>query len=158
MLMNALTTPVGERQLHFGRSSRRRINVRIQCRAGLQPSLFSIPSATTFHETTALTPVPCSLSPVRDPPVLSHFKLKLKLTPPRLEDGLKILTGNPRLRSYASSRMAQAIGWNCLGQAASPTRNGFLPPNDCPNGLRGEIRFPSCWGEWSETMIHCFGR
>ncbi|KAI5475386.1 WSC and DUF1996 domain containing protein [Pseudohyphozyma bogoriensis] len=61
-------------------------------------------------------------------------------------DGLRMLIGNPMLRTYnASSPMAQAIGWNCLGQASNPTRNPFLPPNDCPNGLRGELRFPSCW-------------
>ncbi|KAM0753948.1 WSC-domain-containing protein [Meredithblackwellia eburnea MCA 4105] len=60
-------------------------------------------------------------------------------------DGLRILTGNPFKRSYDNSLMSQAIGWNCLGQAADPTRNPFLPPNDCPNGLRAEIRFPSCW-------------
>lgn len=40
--------------------------------------------------------------------------------------------------------MAQAIGWNCLG-ATGTTRNPYLPPVNCPNGLRGEIRFPSCW-------------
>ncbi|KAI5477385.1 WSC and DUF1996 domain containing protein [Pseudohyphozyma bogoriensis] len=61
-------------------------------------------------------------------------------------DGLRVLTGNPFLRSYnESSLQAQAIGWNCLGQASNPTRNPFLPPNDCPDGLRGEVRFPSCW-------------
>lgn len=60
-------------------------------------------------------------------------------------DGLRILTGNPFLRSYnASSPMAKAIGWNCLG-SPSPTRNPWLPPVDCPNGLRAEIMFPSCW-------------
>ena len=40
--------------------------------------------------------------------------------------------------------MAQAIGLNCLG-SPTPTRNPWLPPYDCPDGLRGEIRFPSCW-------------
>lgn len=60
-------------------------------------------------------------------------------------DGLRMLIGNPFLRSYdASSLMSQAIGWNCLG-AGGTTRQPWLPPNDCPDGLRGELRFPSCW-------------
>ncbi|BGP24567.1 hypothetical protein JCM10295v2_003485 [Rhodotorula toruloides] len=61
-------------------------------------------------------------------------------------DGLRILAGNPYLRSYnASSDMAKAIGANCLGGKMDPTRNPWLPPENCPNGLRLEVMFPSCW-------------
>ncbi|KAK4048779.1 hypothetical protein OIV83_004545 [Microbotryomycetes sp. JL201] len=61
-------------------------------------------------------------------------------------DGLRVLAGNPFLRSYdPSSQTAQAIGWNCLGGNIKPTRNPWLPAEDCPNGLRAEIRMPSCW-------------
>lgn len=57
-----------------------------------------------------------------------------------------MLTGNPFLRTYdPKSLEVQAIGWNCLG-GAQPTRTPYLPSNNCPNGLRGEVRFPSCWG------------
>lgn len=59
--------------------------------------------------------------------------------------GFKMLAGNPFLRSYNSSNLqAQAIGWNCLG-GTTPTRNPYLPSENCPDGLRGEVRFPSCW-------------
>lgn len=64
-------------------------------------------------------------------------------------DGLRMLTGNPFLRSYNSSSLtAQAIGFNCLGSAGGAngdTRQPYLPPYNCPSGMRGEIRFPSCW-------------
>ncbi|GAA5931862.1 uncharacterized protein JCM15063_001588 [Sporobolomyces koalae] len=61
-------------------------------------------------------------------------------------DGLRMLTGNPFKRFYdGSSDKDQAIGWNCLGAPVSATRQPYLPPYNCPNGLRGEIRFPSCW-------------
>ncbi|GAA5905670.1 hypothetical protein JCM6882_008742 [Rhodosporidiobolus microsporus] len=61
-------------------------------------------------------------------------------------DGLRMLTGNPFKRTYDSfSLMAQAIGWNCLGSNVADTRRPNLPTYNCPNGLRGEIRFPSCW-------------
>lgn len=77
--------------------------------------------------------------------------------PPRTSvDGLRMLIGSPFLRSYNEpDLMSQAIGWNCLGQAANPTRNPFLPPNDCPDGLRGELRFPSCWGAFSFHLWTC---
>lgn len=60
-------------------------------------------------------------------------------------DGLRMLTGNPFKRSYDGSEAAQAIGWNCLGADVAETRIPTLPKYNCPNGLRGEIRFPSCW-------------
>jgi hypothetical protein len=90
-------------------------------------------------------------------------------------DGLKMLIGNPYARfldhlfrfrfpdpprpspsplnsykrSYnGASDADQAIGWNCLGGtpgANGDTRQAYLPPNNCPNGLRAELRFPSCW-------------
>ncbi|KAM0792065.1 hypothetical protein ACM66B_004770 [Microbotryomycetes sp. NB124-2] len=71
-------------------------------------------------------------------------------------DGLRILAGNPFARSYdAQSQIAQAIGWNCLGGNIKPTRNPHLPPEDCPNGLRAEIRMPSCWdGENVDSANH----
>ncbi|GAA6009481.1 hypothetical protein JCM10207_003797 [Rhodosporidiobolus poonsookiae] len=59
--------------------------------------------------------------------------------------GLKIVAGSPFRRTYNESNLVdQAIGWNCLG-ATSPTRVPELPDRNCPDGLRGEIRFPSCW-------------
>lgn len=60
-------------------------------------------------------------------------------------DDFRILTGSPFKRTYDGSDVAQAIGWNCLGAPVSATRQPYLPPYNCPNGLRAEIRFPSCW-------------
>ncbi|BGP13573.1 hypothetical protein JCM10213_008710 [Rhodosporidiobolus nylandii] len=61
-------------------------------------------------------------------------------------DGLRMLNGDPFRRSYDPSDLQQqAIGWNCLGSGVAQTRQPQLPAYNCPNGLRGEIRFPSCW-------------
>ncbi|BGP53646.1 hypothetical protein JCM8202_003584 [Rhodotorula sphaerocarpa] len=60
-------------------------------------------------------------------------------------DGFRMLTGDPFKRSYEDSLTSEAIGWNCLGADVAETRQPYLPPYNCPNGLRGEIRFPSCW-------------
>ncbi|GAA5840436.1 hypothetical protein JCM11251_006559 [Rhodosporidiobolus azoricus] len=74
----------------------------------------------------------------------SHSTDKTKVM--AFPDGLRMLTGNPYKRTYdASSLKDQAIGWNCLGAPVAETRQPYLPPYNCPNGLRGEIRFPSCW-------------
>ncbi|GAA5867574.1 hypothetical protein JCM8547_001225 [Rhodosporidiobolus lusitaniae] len=74
----------------------------------------------------------------------SHPTDKTNIT--AFPDGLRMLTGNPFKRSYNSSSLtAQAIGWNCLGSGVEDTRQPYLPPYNCPDGLRGEIRFPSCW-------------
>ncbi|GAA5869831.1 hypothetical protein JCM16303_001811 [Sporobolomyces ruberrimus] len=60
-------------------------------------------------------------------------------------EGFKMLAGDPFRRTYnEKNEVDQAIGWNCLG-SPSPTRKPGLPTVNCPNGLRGEIRFPSCW-------------
>ncbi|ORY49289.1 hypothetical protein BCR35DRAFT_297088 [Leucosporidium creatinivorum] len=60
-------------------------------------------------------------------------------------DGYRMLAGDPYTRTYDGSDMAKAIGWNCLGGKQEPTRNPWLPTENCPTGLRGEIMFPSCW-------------
>ncbi|GAA5843202.1 hypothetical protein JCM5353_001197 [Sporobolomyces roseus] len=74
-------------------------------------------------------------------------------------EGMRMLAGNPYVRSYnESSLMSKAIGWNCLGGETlgmEKTRNPSLPPVNCPNGLRGEIMFPSCWdGENVDSTNH----
>ncbi|GAA5897600.1 hypothetical protein JCM6882_003529 [Rhodosporidiobolus microsporus] len=67
----------------------------------------------------------------------------------------RMLAGNPYLRSYnESNAMAKQIGCNCLG-GAEPTRRPYLPTNNCPNGLRFEVFFPSCWdGENTDSPNH----
>lgn len=37
--------------------------------------------------------------------------------------------------------------WNCIGGNIKPTRNPWFPPENCPDGLRQEVMFPSCWGQ-----------
>ncbi|GAA5950018.1 hypothetical protein JCM3765_004166 [Sporobolomyces pararoseus] len=73
----------------------------------------------------------------------SHTSDKTKVL--AFPEGFKMLAGDPFRRTYKqSNEVDQAIGWNCLG-SQSPTRNPWLPRVNCPNGLRGEVRFPSCW-------------
>ncbi|GAA5890815.1 hypothetical protein JCM8208_003061 [Rhodotorula glutinis] len=76
---------------------------------------------------------------------LPRFNAADKTNVTAFPDGLRMLAGNPFKRSYDGSEAAQAIGWNCLGANVAQTRIPTLPNYNCPNGLRGEIRLPSCW-------------
>ncbi|KPV75713.1 uncharacterized protein RHOBADRAFT_25888, partial [Rhodotorula graminis WP1] len=76
---------------------------------------------------------------------LPRFNAADKTNVTAFPDGLRMLAGNPFKRSYDGSEAAQAIGWNCLGANVAQTRIPTLPTYNCPNGLRGEVRLPSCW-------------
>ncbi|EJD47486.1 WSC-domain-containing protein [Auricularia subglabra TFB-10046 SS5] len=60
-------------------------------------------------------------------------------------EGFRMLAGNPALRSYNPDDVTQnAVTHVCLGGP----ENGewpWLPKANCPNGLRTQVFFPSCW-------------
>lgn len=66
-------------------------------------------------------------------------------------DGLRMLAGNPFKRSYDGSPTAEAIGWNCLGSNVKETRQPYLPPYNCPNGMRG-VRLPTSVGDFAMLL------
>lgn len=45
-----------------------------------------------------------------------------------------MLAGDPYTRTFEESDMANAIGWNCLGGKNKPTKNPWLPTENCPVG------------------------
>jgi hypothetical protein len=61
-------------------------------------------------------------------------------------DGFKMLAGRPSMRSYDGTPEAQAISYRCLDYPNnSPLETKGFPNQNCPNGLRQQIFFPSCW-------------
>ncbi|KAF8312483.1 hypothetical protein DL93DRAFT_2045275, partial [Clavulina sp. PMI_390] len=61
-------------------------------------------------------------------------------------DGLRMVTGNPALRSYAGTPASQAISWLCLNYNNPATaQQPNLYSTDCPDGLRAQVFFPGCW-------------
>lgn len=61
-------------------------------------------------------------------------------------EGFRMLAGNPFKRNYTDDFASQAISYACLdynGPAKAET-NGF-PDYNCPDGLRAQVFFPSCW-------------
>ncbi|OLN81142.1 WSC domain-containing protein-like protein 6 [Colletotrichum chlorophyti] len=58
-------------------------------------------------------------------------------------ENFRMLAGDPKLRSYNNTLEQRAISYVCLGNSG-PQTSGF-PGRNCPNGLRLQILFPSCW-------------
>lgn len=54
-----------------------------------------------------------------------------------------MLAGDPGLRSFSDTLEQNAVSFACLGTSTAQT-NGF-PNIKCPDGLRAQIFFPSCW-------------
>ncbi|KAF5546161.1 WSC domain-containing protein [Fusarium phyllophilum] len=57
--------------------------------------------------------------------------------------GFQMLAGNAHLRSFKNSLEPRAISYACLGVSGPETHE--IPPHNCPNGLRAQVMFPSCW-------------
>ncbi|KAJ9651574.1 hypothetical protein H2198_009160 [Neophaeococcomyces mojaviensis] len=62
-------------------------------------------------------------------------------------EGFRMISGDPFKRSAGNDFASQAISYNCLDYNKSPGNPetpGF-PNYNCPNGLRSQLFFPSCW-------------
>lgn len=57
-----------------------------------------------------------------------------------------MLAGDPGLRSYNGNSLAQqAVSYVCLNYNGQSPQTPGIPNTNCPNGLRSQIFFPSCW-------------
>ncbi|EJD54163.1 WSC-domain-containing protein [Auricularia subglabra TFB-10046 SS5] len=69
--------------------------------------------------------------------------------PPRVKAfpaGFRMLAGDPFLRSFdENSKEQKAIKHTCLDYAGEATHHQEFPSKPCPNGVRTEVLFPSCW-------------
>ena len=59
--------------------------------------------------------------------------------------GFRMLAGNPILRSNQGTLESQAITFACLDYSNPTPQTGYLPNKNCPDGLRSQVFFPSCW-------------
>lgn len=60
-------------------------------------------------------------------------------------EGFKMLTGSPFYRSDQGTLESRAISWACIDYSQSSAATGYIPDKNCPNNLRMQIIFPSCW-------------
>ena len=69
--------------------------------------------------------------------------------------GLRMLAGDPDKRSGSQAFEDQAINYKCLNYKGTPTDSKGFPDQSCPDGLRAEVTFPSCWdGENLDSADH----
>ncbi|GAB7340271.1 hypothetical protein MBLNU457_6733t1 [Dothideomycetes sp. NU457] len=66
----------------------------------------------------------------------------LKAFPP----GFRMVAGDPFKRNYTDNFQSQAVSFVCLDYngPAKPETNA-LPTYSCPDGVRAQVFFPSCW-------------
>ncbi|KAJ9634674.1 hypothetical protein H2204_006123 [Knufia peltigerae] len=76
----------------------------------------------------------------------------LKAFPP----GFRMLAGDPYKRSGGDDFASQAISYNCLNyNGPAKPETGMFPNYNCPDGLRAQVFFPSCWnGKDLDTPDH----
>ncbi|MCJ1393770.1 hypothetical protein MMC18_006646 [Xylographa bjoerkii] len=60
--------------------------------------------------------------------------------------GFRMTAGNPELRAYSETLAQKAISHACLNYAGgAPPQGPGLPTVNCPDGVRSQVYFPSCW-------------
>ncbi len=67
-----------------------------------------------------------------------------------------MLAGDPSKRTYDDDFASAAVSYRCLDYNGPPIEETHAFPNrNCPNGLRAQIFFPSCWdGENLDSADH----
>ncbi|KAI9724661.1 MAG: hypothetical protein M1828_003530 [Chrysothrix sp. TS-e1954] len=60
--------------------------------------------------------------------------------------GFRMIAGNPFKRNFTGDLAAKAITFACLDYNGPPTAETHkLPERNCPDGVRVQVYFPSCW-------------
>jgi len=60
-------------------------------------------------------------------------------------EGLRMISGDPFKRSGGDDFASQAISYACLDYSDATPETGGFPTKNCPDGLRSQVFFPSCW-------------
>ncbi|TKX24210.1 hypothetical protein C1H76_3573 [Elsinoe australis] len=61
-------------------------------------------------------------------------------------EGFRMVAGDPFKRNYTSDFAGTAVNFACLDYNGPPRAETYnLPPTSCPNGVRAQVFFPSCW-------------
>lgn len=62
-------------------------------------------------------------------------------------EGFRMIAGNPFKRNFTGDFAAQAVSFVCLDYSGSGAGGewNYLPTHACPDGIRAQVFFPSCW-------------
>ncbi|KAG9677168.1 WSC-domain-containing protein, partial [Aureobasidium melanogenum] len=60
-------------------------------------------------------------------------------------EGFRMVAGNPFKRNHTDDFESEAISFVCLDYSGGSSTSDGLPNKNCPDGLRAQVFFPSCW-------------
>lgn len=60
-------------------------------------------------------------------------------------EGFRMVAGNPYKRNHTDDFASEAISFVCLDYSGGSSTTDGLPDKKCPDGLRAQVFFPSCW-------------
>jgi hypothetical protein len=60
-------------------------------------------------------------------------------------EGFRMLAGDPFKRAATTDFAGQAVSYVCLDYSGTSSYTSGLPNKVCPDGLRAQVFFPSCW-------------
>ncbi|KAF1350743.1 hypothetical protein BDV97DRAFT_350297 [Delphinella strobiligena] len=60
-------------------------------------------------------------------------------------EGFRMVAGDPFKRNSTSDFASQAISFVCLDYSTTSPQTAGMPTTNCPDGLRAQVFFPSCW-------------
>jgi hypothetical protein len=123
------------------------------CRVKGDMSNYWVPSLWYVSQNGTYSPVPKSDG------ALVYYLQRTDPDDPKADEGLQafpegfgMVAGAAKRTTYnASSLEDTAVRFNCLG-GGGPTPE--IPDHPCPNGLRAEINFPSCWNGELDSDDH----
>ncbi|KAF2102406.1 WSC-domain-containing protein, partial [Rhizodiscina lignyota] len=67
-------------------------------------------------------------------------------------EGFRMLAGDTTKRNFTGDFPAEAVNFACLGSNQPETN--YLPNYNCPDGLRAQLYFPSCWNGEVDSPDH----
>jgi len=62
-------------------------------------------------------------------------------------EGFRMVAGDPFQRNQTNKMAApgQAVSFVCLDYDGVSSQTPYMPNKNCPDGLRAQVFFPSCW-------------
>src|SRR5271170_7897576 len=60
-------------------------------------------------------------------------------------EGFRMVTGSPLWRSDQGTLESAALSWACIDYNEASAATGYIPDRNCPENLRMQLIFPSCW-------------
>lgn len=87
-----------------------------------------------------------SFSSVEGNPVIYYLYSDKEGETTAFPDNFRMLSGDPTLRKFNKFDFgSRAITFLCLDFNGESNRTNELPGKRCPEGIRAEVNFPSCW-------------